>query len=168
MSQATLDVLNCYWSVIVFFAICVPRQLIAHVNVNHRGKETRYLPRIHLFFANYSYSHKHSKRRSTIDISIYINVYIYICTGLHNLCHPTIRDGSTWSKFGAHGEHGGVFLFSNSQGQFFFPSDTLIYGISRDRSKNSNIRTCEHRILGQLTMGARQTKNAPLPMAISI
>ena len=51
MSQATLDVLNCYWSVIVFFAICVPRQLIAHVNLNHhRGKETRYLPRIHLFF----------------------------------------------------------------------------------------------------------------------
>ena len=116
MSQATLDVLNCYWSVIVFFAICVPRQLIAHVNVNHRGKETRYLPRIHLFFANYSYSHKHSKRRSTIDISIYINVYIYICTGLHNLCHPTIRDGSTWSKFGAHGEHGDVFLFSNLGG----------------------------------------------------
>ena len=27
-------------------------------------------------------------------------------TGLHKLCHPTIRDGSTWSKFGAHGEHG--------------------------------------------------------------
>ena len=44
---------------------------------------------------------------------LYINVYIYICTGLHNLCHPTIRDGSTWSKFGAHGEHGDVFLFSN-------------------------------------------------------
>ena len=29
--------------------------------------------------------------------------------GLHNLFHPTIRDGSTWSKFGAHGEHGDVF-----------------------------------------------------------
>ena len=45
----------------------------------------------------------------------------------------------------------------------FFPSDTLIYGIFRDGSKNFNIRTCEHLILGQLTMGARQTKNAPLP-----
>ena len=33
--------------------------------------------------------------------------------GLHNLCHPTIRDGSMWSKFGARGEHGVVFLFSN-------------------------------------------------------
>ena len=33
--------------------------------------------------------------------------------GLHNLFHPTIRDWSTWSKFGARGEHGDVFLFSN-------------------------------------------------------
>ena len=34
-------------------------------------------------------------------------------TGLHKLCHPTIWDESTWSKFGACGEHGDVFLFSN-------------------------------------------------------
>ena len=33
--------------------------------------------------------------------------------GLHNSFHPTIRDGSTWSKFGAHGEYGDVFLLSN-------------------------------------------------------
>ena len=44
----------------------------------------------------------------------------------------------------------------------FFPSD----GISRDGSKNVNIRTCEHMILGQLRMGARQTKNAPLSQYI--
>ena len=44
----------------------------------------------------------------------------------------------------------------------FFPSDTLIYGISRDGSTNYNIRTCEHMILGQLRMGARQTNYAPL------
>ena len=44
----------------------------------------------------------------------------------------------------------------------FFPSDTLIYGISRDSSKNYNIRTCEHMILGQLRMRARQTNYAPL------
>ena len=44
----------------------------------------------------------------------------------------------------------------------FFPSNTLIYGISRDGSENFNMRTCEHMILGQLSMGARQTKNAPL------
>ena len=42
------------------------------------------------------------------------------------------------------------------------PSDTLIYGISRDGSTNNNIRTCEHMILGQLRMGARQTNYAPL------
>ena len=43
-----------------------------------------------------------------------------------------------------------------------FPSDIPIYGISHDGSKNFNIRTCEHMILGQLRTGARQAKNAPL------
>ena len=43
------------------------------------------------------------------------------------------------------------------------PSDTLIYGISRDSSKKFNLRTFEHMIHGQLRMGACQTKNAPLP-----
>ena len=47
-----------------------------------------------------------------------------------------------------------------------FPSDTLIYGIPRDSSKNFNIHTCEHMILGQLRMGARQAKNAPLPQSM--
>ena len=103
-------------------------------------------------------------------------------TGLHKLWYPSIRDTSTWSKFGAHGEHGDVFLFSNLGALWFsenliryslhvclrevknnfFPSNTLIYGISREGSKNFNIRTCEHMILGQLRMGARQAKNAPL------
>ena len=49
----------------------------------------------------------------------------------------------------------------------FFTSDTLIYGISRDGSKNYNIRTCKHMILGQLRLGARQTNNAPLLGTIS-
>ena len=44
----------------------------------------------------------------------------------------------------------------------FFPSNTLIYGISRDDSKIFNIRTCEHMILGQLRIWARQAKNAAL------
>ena len=35
-------------------------------------------------------------------------------------------------------------------------------GIFRDGSKNFNIRTCVHMILGQLRIGARQAKNAPL------
>ena len=33
--------------------------------------------------------------------------------GLHNSFNPAIQDGSMWSKFGARGEHGVVFLFSN-------------------------------------------------------
>ena len=33
--------------------------------------------------------------------------------GLHKLWYPVVRDMSTWSKFGAHGEHGDVFPFSN-------------------------------------------------------
>ena len=45
---------------------------------------------------------------------------------------------------------------------FDFLTPSLIYGISRDGSKTFNIRTFEHMILGQLTMGARPTKNAPL------
>ena len=42
-----------------------------------------------------------------------LNTLKYANSGLHNSCHPTIRDGSTWSKFGARGEHKDVFLFSN-------------------------------------------------------
>ena len=107
-------------------------------------------------------------------------------SGLHKLWYPSIRDTSTWSEFGAHGEHGDVFLFSNLGALWFsenliryslhvclrevktifFSSNTLIYGISRDGSKKFNIRTCEHMILGQLRMGARQAKNAPLLIAI--
>ena len=45
----------------------------------------------------------------------------------------------------------------------FFPSDTLIYGICRDGTKNNNIRACEHLILGQFRMGARSAIYAPLP-----
>ena len=36
-----------------------------------------------------------------------------LLTGLHKLWYPGIRDRSTWGMFGAHGEHGDVFLFFN-------------------------------------------------------
>ena len=49
-------------------------------------------------------------------------------TGLHKLCHPTIRDGSTWSKFGARGEHGDVFLFSNL-GALGFSENLIRYSL---------------------------------------
>ena len=39
-----------------------------------------------------------------------------IMTGLHKLWYPSIRDRSTWSKFG---EHGDVFLFSNLAALWF-------------------------------------------------
>ena len=44
--------------------------------------------------------------------------------GLHKLWYPSIRDTSTSSKFGAHGEHGDVFLFSNLSALWF--SENLI------------------------------------------
>ena len=43
-----------------------------------------------------------------------------------------------------------------------FPSDTLIYGISRNGSKDYNIRTCEHMTRGQLRIWARATINVAL------
>ena len=48
--------------------------------------------------------------------------------GLHNLFHPTILDGSTWSKFGACGEHGDVFLFSNL-GALWFSENLIRYSL---------------------------------------
>ena len=48
--------------------------------------------------------------------------------GLHNLFHPTIQDGSKWSKFGARGEHGDVFLFSNLGALWFSENRTLVLG----------------------------------------
>jgi len=37
---------------------------------------------------------------------------LHLGSGVHKSFHPTIRDGSTWSKFGARGEHGDVLRFS--------------------------------------------------------
>ena len=103
--------------------------------------------------------------------------------GLHKLWYPGIRDTSTWSKFGAHGEHGDVFLLSNLGALWFsenlityslhiclrevnnnfFPfKHSFIYGISRDGSKKFNLRTCEHMIPSQLRIWARTTTYAAL------
>ena len=48
--------------------------------------------------------------------------------GLHKLCYPTIRDRSMWSKFGAHGEHGDVFLFANL-GALWFSENLIRYSL---------------------------------------
>ena len=53
----------------------------------------------------------------------------YMCSsGLHKLWYPGIRDMSTWSKFGAHGEHGDVFLFSNLGALWFSENRALVLG----------------------------------------
>ena len=46
--------------------------------------------------------------------------------GLHKLWYPIIRDTSTWSKFGAHGDNRDVFLFSNL-GAFWFSENLIRY-----------------------------------------
>ena len=48
----------------------------------------------------------------------------------------------------------------NSQQSFFLQA--LLFTAFLVTVLNINIRTCEHMILGQLSMGARQAKNAPL------
>ena len=47
-------------------------------------------------------------------------------SGLHKLWYPGIRDRSTWGKFGAHGEHGDVFLFSNLGALGFSENHALV------------------------------------------
>ena len=47
------------------------------------------------------------------DLRLCDRIKCKMCSGLHKLWYPGIRDTSTWSKFGAHGEHGDVVLFSN-------------------------------------------------------
>ena len=75
-----------------------------------------------------------------------IELLVNICNILH------IKKWPKWHTTGGLREvKNNLFSFSN----------TLIYGISRDGSQNFNIHTCEHMILGQLRMGARQAKNAP-------
>ena len=48
--------------------------------------------------------------------------------GLHKLWYPVVRDMSTWSKFGAHGERGDVFLFSNL-GALWFSENLIRYSL---------------------------------------
>ena len=56
------------------------------------------------------------------------NANVKLSTGLHKLWYPVVRDMSTWSKFGAHGEHGDVFLFSNL-GALWFSENLIRYSL---------------------------------------
>ena len=69
------------------------------------------------------------------------------CPGLHKLCHPTIRDGSRWSKFGARGEHGDVFLFSNL-GALWFSENIIRYSLHIGlREVKNNLFSFKHSYL---------------------
>ena len=48
--------------------------------------------------------------------------------GLHKLWYPGIWDTSMWRKFGAHGEHGDVFQFSNL-GALWFSENLIRYSL---------------------------------------
>ena len=45
-------------------------------------------------------------------LSLWTMIFTFSLSGLHNSFHPIIRDGSTWSKFGARGKHGDFLRFS--------------------------------------------------------
>ena len=69
------------------------------------------------------------------------------CTGLHKLWYPGIRDRSAWGKFGAHGEHGDVFLFSNL-GALWFSENLIRYSLPvRLREVKNNLFSFKHSYL---------------------
>ena len=51
-------------------------------------------------------SNKEAQDENRSVLKLHANHHHGGAGGLHNLFHPTIRDGSTWSNFGARGEHG--------------------------------------------------------------
>ena len=55
----------------------------------------------------------HTGAKSGCKLVTLLSNRFLLLPGLHKLWYPSIRDTSTWSKFGAHGEHGDIFLFSN-------------------------------------------------------
>ena len=69
-------------------------------------------------------------------LSVYVySIWFFSCpssslptSGLHKVWYPGIRDRSTWGKFGAHGEHGDVFLFSNL-GALWFSENLIRYSL---------------------------------------
>ena len=60
-------------------------------------------------------------------LSDYLQI-IPLWAGLPKLWYLSIRDTSTWNKFGVHGEHGEVFLFSNL-GALWFSENLIRYSL---------------------------------------
>ena len=80
------------------------------------------------------------------------DIMTMIITGVHKSFHPTIRDGSTWSTFGARGEHGDVFRFST---EVFSGSPTYMHSGSR----RTVLQFSENRalVLGEPCSGSQRT-----------
>ena len=71
--------------------------------------------------------------------------------GLHKLWYPGIRDTGTWNKFGAHGEHGDVFLLSNL-GALWFSENLIRYSLHVClREVKNNLFSFRHPYLGTLS-----------------
>ena len=68
------------------------------------------------------------KTKTKVEFATGMYALALTCAGLHKLWYPGIRDRSTWSKFGAHGEHGDVFLFSNL-GALWFSENLIRYSL---------------------------------------
>ena len=79
-----------------------------------RARDTRQL--LHIFRISFEVRPKH------------MNTLACMYPGLHKLWYPVVRDMSTWSKFGAHGAHGDVFLFSNL-GALWFSENLIRYSL---------------------------------------
>ena len=70
--------------------------------------------------------------------------WFFKVAGLHKLRYPGIQDIGTWSKFGAHGEHGDVFLFSNV-GALWFSENFIRYSLHvRLREVKNNPFSLKH------------------------
>ena len=99
--------------------------------LNHASWREKYLLAIkHHHHCQHGHQHHHShhhyqqpSRPRPHQVLLYRSE-----TGLHKLWYPIIWDTSTWSKFGAHGEHGDVFLFSNL-GAFWFSENLIRYSL---------------------------------------
>ena len=83
---------------------------IVFQEISEQPPTTLLLPPFHLLTTTQT---KPTKKHLRAQLNWQNTTNSDIQSGLHKLWYPVVRDMSTWSKFGAHGEHGDVFLFSN-------------------------------------------------------
>ena len=138
--------------------LCIQHPSLSHLHY----KLPYFLRRIHL---TSNQTHWYTNRQGCINCGILlsgIRARGVSSEHMENMemfsCSPTqVRSDSQRTQSDIHC----MFVLGKSK-TISFPSNTLIYGISRDGSKNFNLRTWEHMILGQLRIGARSTTYAAL------